>query len=93
MKYSLTDYGFDNPQYFQGHASAWDSIDSIVGCGYSQKDSFDDLLEQMAQSGHQELAALVETENKADYTDESCYPYEDEDEESMPYYIGIDIFE
>jgi len=48
MKTTITNYGIEYPQYFQGHSSL-EFDHSVLGYGQSENEAFQNALEQMAE--------------------------------------------
>jgi hypothetical protein len=50
-KFELISHGFDHSQYFQGCGTSFTEFDHVqTGCGGSEKEAFEDALEQLCMN-------------------------------------------
>lgn len=73
--YQIISHGHMYPDYFQGCGTAFTSYDEVVtGCGFTEKEAFEDALEQLAQCGV-EPDIEFDGEFSDEDADEDCYWY------------------
>jgi len=98
VTYEIVDLGIDSPSYFQGHSnidSGWD--ESVVGCGITQAEAYDDAVEQLAQEGH-DVAAIGLPDGWGNQDEDVPGPGETDDPERdaddpeyMQHYVAINF--
>lgn len=97
--YSITDYGIENADYFQGHGVAFTRFaHCALGCGDSYREALEDALDSAAQAGFDiELGAsdlpgqpANNTNSAWEYHCQHCEQEDHEDcESNLYYYVGL----
>lgn len=77
--YELISHGDMYPDYFQGCGVSYTSFENVVtGCGSTEKEAFEDALEQIAMDGvtiSPELESEGERADSERESEEECYFY------------------
>jgi hypothetical protein len=82
--YELLSHGFDHSQYFQGCGTSFTSFEHVVtGCGGSEKEAFENALEQITDADDSVLNGILER------LSEDRHPSESEDMNEIYFYYSI----
>ena len=92
--FEVIGHGIENSQYFQGCGTTRRFNEVITGCGFSEKEAFDDAIEQICMTweiDHASLEPLEKECEKADDKDVDFYlcPEDCFDSEDCYFYVSI----
>lgn len=83
-EYELLSHGFDHSQYFQGCGTSFTRFDHVVtGCGGSEREAFENALEQITEADDSILNGVMAT------LSEARHPSESDDMNEIYFYYSI----